>query len=60
MTLEQYKVTIIATTISTAVVFVDALSVQDAHEIAKESCKKEDFEVEQILKVDATESEVVT
>jgi hypothetical protein len=54
--LNKYEVTIIATTVSMAKVIVEAISSEDAHEIAVTGCKPEDFEVTQLLGIDTTES----
>ncbi len=54
--LTKYHVQVVATTVAIADVFVEAISSEDAHAIAVTSCKPEDFEVQEIITIDATES----
>ncbi len=54
--LTSFQVQVIGTAVVVATFNVDALSSEDAHEIAKTSCKPEDFEVQEILSIEATES----
>jgi hypothetical protein len=54
--LKKYEVQIIGTAVVVANVFVEAISSEDAHEIARTSIKSEDFDVQEILSVEATES----
>lgn len=57
--LEKFRVQVVATTIAVADVFVEAISSEDAHAIAMASCKPEDFEVQEIITVNATESVMI-
>lgn len=54
--LTTYKVVVVATTISTATVLVDAISEEDANEIVKTSVKPADFEVMDILETHSIEA----
>lgn len=54
--LTQYEVKVFATTISEATVFVDAVSDEDAKEIAKSSIKPEDFEVFDVIEINSVQS----
>lgn len=54
--LEKFRVQVVATTIAVADVYVEAISSEDAHAIAITSCKPEDFEVREVITVNATES----
>lgn len=52
----KYKVTLFSVATISATVFVDAVSKEDAMEIAATSCKVDDFEIDQM---DPTNIEVV-
>ena len=54
--MKKFRVQVVATTISVADVYVEAISSEDAHAIAMTSCKPEDFEVQEVVTVNATES----
>jgi hypothetical protein len=54
--MKKFRVQVVATTISVADVHVEAISSEDAHAIAITSCKPEDFEVREVVTVNATES----
>ena len=57
--LQKYHVQVVATAIVVADVFVEAVSSQDAHEIARTSCQPEDFDVQEVITINATESIVM-
>ena len=52
----KYKVTLFSVATISATVFVDAISKEDAEEIATTSCNVDDFEIDQM---DQTDIEVV-
>lgn len=57
--LSKFRVRVTAVTISSADVYVEAISSDDAHQIAATSCKPDDFEVMKVIEVTATESEML-
>ena len=54
--LTTYEVVVVATTVSTATVLVDAISEEDANDIVKTSVKPADFEVLDILETHSIEA----
>ena len=54
--LTPYEVVVVATTVSTATVLVDAVSEEDANDIVKSSVKPADFEVLDILETHSIEA----
>ena len=54
--LTTYEVIVVATTISTATVLVDAISEEDANDIVRSSVKPADFEVLDILETHSVEA----
>ncbi len=54
--LTTYEVVVVATTISTATVLVDAISEEDANDIVKSSVKPADFEVLDVLETHSIEA----
>lgn len=57
--LQKYRVQVVATTIAVADVIVEAISSEDAHEIARTSVQPEDFDVQEVAVINATESIVM-
>jgi len=54
--LKTYEVVVVATTVSTATVLVDAISEEDANDIVRTSVKPADFEVIDVLETHSIEA----
>ena len=54
--LKTYEVVVVATTVSTATVLVDAISGEDANDIVRTSVKPADFEVIDVLETHSIEA----
>lgn len=53
----KYRIELFATTTAHAVVFVNAISKEDAREIAIASCDVDDFEISQLVNIEAMDVE---